>query len=162
MSKIKEFNFKTLLPHVKKDKFWEKYIQCQILNRSAARLHLAIFVEPFLQYILDGQKTIESRFSSKRIIPYMAVNKGDVVLLKKSSGPILGICHVNDVWYYKLNESSWFQIKKEYSEALCAQNPEFWQDRKSASYATLIRIEKVKSLSPIHISKNDRRGWVIL
>ena len=50
---------------------------------SPFSVHLAILLEPYLQYILDGTKTVESRFSKNRIAPYNMVEPGDVVLLKK-------------------------------------------------------------------------------
>ena len=34
------------------------------------QLHLGIFTEPYLTYMLDGKKTIESRFSKNKIAPY--------------------------------------------------------------------------------------------
>ena len=35
-----------------------------------ANLHLGVFAEPWLSYMLDGRKTIESRFGKNRIAPY--------------------------------------------------------------------------------------------
>ena len=54
------------------------------------RLHLGIFSEPYLTYMLEGNKTIESRFSKNKIAPYKKISKEDIVLLKKSSGKIVG------------------------------------------------------------------------
>jgi ASC-1-like (ASCH) protein len=50
-----------------------------------------VFIEPYLQFILDGQKTVESRFSANRSAPYQQVGKGDVVLLKRTGGPVMGV-----------------------------------------------------------------------
>lgn len=33
-------------------------------------LHLGIFTEPRLTYMLEGKKTIESRFSKNKILPF--------------------------------------------------------------------------------------------
>ncbi|NEO46376.1 MAG: ASCH domain-containing protein [Moorea sp. SIO4A3] len=125
------------------------------------RLHLAIFVEPYLQFILDGEKTVDSRFSTRRFAPYNRVEKGDVVLLKKSSGPIVGICQVSYVWFYELDPESWRTIKG-FADAICAQDPDFWKQREAASFATLMRIQNVKPIEPIKFVKRDRRGWVVL
>lgn len=159
----KIINFKTLLPLMSGDKFWENYLREQLSSKNHnASLHLAIFVEPYLQYILEGMKTIESRFSVKRSVPYNAIDKGDIIVMKKSGGPVLGICYVSEAWFYKLNRHSWHTLKKEYKKALCAHEPEFWNSRKNAAFATLIKIDKVKSISPLMCNKKDRRGWVIL
>jgi len=42
--------------------------------------HLAILRQPFLNLILDGAKTVESRFSQKRISLFRKVEKGEVKL----------------------------------------------------------------------------------
>lgn len=152
-----------LLLAVQGDPFWESYLK-QLKTPSSATftLHLAILVEPYLQFILEGKKTVESRFSTRRFAPYNRVEKGDVVLLKQSSGPIVGVCQVAYAWFYELDPDSWRTIKKDFAIAICAQDPDFWKQREAASFATLMRIENVKSISPIKFTKRDRRGWVVL
>ncbi|MEB3885519.1 ASCH domain-containing protein [Lyngbya sp. CCY1209] len=152
-----------LLLGVQGDNFWENYLK-QLMSQDAVpfSLHLAIFVEPYLQFVLEGKKTVESRFSTRRFAPYNKVQKGDVVLLKRSSGPILGICQISYVWFYELDPQSWHTIRQEFSQALCAQDPEFWKAREAASYATLMRVNNVKAIEPIKFTKRDRRGWVVL
>ncbi|KKM09381.1 hypothetical protein LCGC14_1722920, partial [marine sediment metagenome] len=49
-----------------------------------------------------------------------------------------------------------------FESALCAQDPQFWESRKHASYATLIKLREFNSISPIKFRKKDRRGWVVL
>jgi len=62
----------------------------------------------------------------------------------------------------KLNPDSLASIRAEYAEALCAQDPAFWERRRSASYATLLSIDQVKLVERIAFPKRDRRGWVVL
>ena len=125
-------------------------------------IHLAIFIEPYLQYIIEGKKTVESRFSVNRIAPFKRIFQGDLILLKKSSGPIVGFCLVKDSWFYQLKPSTWNEIRNNFESALCAQDPQFWESRKHASYATLIKLGEFNSFSPIKFRKRDRRGWVVL
>ena len=148
---------------VQGDSFWESYLeQLSSLGAATFTLHLAILVEPYLQFILDGKKTVESRFSTRKFAPYNRVDKGDVVLLKQSSGPIVGLCQVNYVWFYQLDPESWRTIREDFAAAICAQNPDFWKEREAATFATLMRIQHVKSIEPIKFAKRDRRGWVVL
>ncbi|AIF85381.1 ASCH domain-containing protein [Candidatus Nitrososphaera evergladensis SR1] len=149
---------------VSEDNYWGQYLTPLLKKRSDLpfSLHLAVLVEPYLQFILEGKKTVESRFSSHRVAPYQKVANGDVILLKRSGGPIMGICEVTEVWYYRLDPRSWLDIKREFTNYLCVQDPSFWSDRKHASFATLMRIDKVATLGPLFIEKKDRRGWVIL
>lgn len=132
------------------------------LQANETAKHLAVLVEPYLQYIIDGKKTIESRFSTRRCAPYGQVNEGDLLLLKRSGGPVVGLCEVSRVWYYALERTSWQDIRRDFAKALCAQDPAFWNDRASDSFATLMQIRYVTPLSPLKCSKQDRRGWVVL
>ena len=152
-----------LLPAVRHDQFWREAIeQFAASVKSRNSVHLAIFVEPYLQYVLDGKKTIESRFSTRRFAPYGQVDQGDIILLKKASGPIVGLCQVSSAWFYQLVKESLDKIKRDYAVELCAQDPEFWKEREGASFATLIRISNVLQIEPFAVSKRDRRGWVVL
>lgn len=125
-------------------------------------VHLAVFVEPFLRYVLEGRKTVESRFSVRPIPPYRSVAKGDVILLKRSGGPVVGMCEAAEAWDYVLDPTTWRSIRAEYAVALCAQDAIFWSQRQHARYATLIRIANVRRLEvPFEVPKRDRRGWVV-
>ena len=144
--------------------FWGRYLEkLSVSEPSPFSVHLAVLLEPYLQYILDGTKTVESRFSKNRIAPYNKVKPGDVVLLKKvSARSISGVCVVRNVWFYRLNPDTWSQIRDGFSQALRADDPSFWERRAAAQFATLMRIAEVHPLPPIEVPKRDRRGWVIL
>ena len=144
--------------------FWEPYLeQLSASGPIPFSVHLAVLLEPYLRYILNGSKTVESRFSKNRIAPYNAVKSGDVILLKKAAVRTLsGICVVRSVWFYQLDLHTWDLIRTRFSSALRAENPTFWDKRQAAHFATLMRIDEVSPLPPIDVPKRDRRGWVIL
>jgi hypothetical protein len=157
-----------LIQHLKfsldSDSYWSRYLESvhsSELKSLTSSIHLAIFGEPFLQFLLDGKKTIESRFSINKCAPFNKVAKGDLLLIKKSGGPIVAICTVKERWYYKLNKHSWDEIRQ-YQDALCANDPSFWEERQDASFATLIMIGNMKKINPIEFEKRDRRGWVVI
>jgi hypothetical protein len=125
-------------------------------------IHLAILVEPFLSYIMEGRKTIESRFSKHKVAPYKRVKRGDAILLKRSGGPIAGCCEVEEAMYFQLDPETLAAIKDKYGREICAP-VEFWKEKESSSYATLLKIRDVMPVLPgIAISKNDQRGWIVL
>src|SRR5579859_5893259 len=109
------------------DAFWE-----QCLEESPRTFHLAIFVPPYLDLILEGRKTAELRFSRLRIAPYGQVAAGDVLLLKRSGGPIAGICLIERVWACSLEATELATIRSEFAEALCATDSPFWRSNFSA------------------------------
>jgi hypothetical protein len=145
---------------VKEDKIWTNKIDNYI--KSSKNIHIAIFVEPFLQWIIDGKKIIESRFSVNKCAPFKKVAFGDLLILKKSGGPVVAIATAGTTWFYELEASSWADIKDNYAEGICALDPAFWESRKNAEYATLIKLDNVLKIKEFNFPKKDRRGWVIL
>ena len=144
------------------DRAWAQSFTEGAVGIAPFRLHLAVFIEPFLSYVLEGKKTIESRFSRHPIAPYRTVSAGDVVLMKVSGGPIVGVTRIGEVWNYELDPATWRKIRHEYADALCALDPHFWAARSAARYATLMALEAVSAIDPLPFRKRDRRGWVVL
>ena len=133
----------------------------QKLSSEGYTLHLAIFQEPYLTFIMDGRKKIETRFAKRACPPFRRVADGDVVLLKESGGEIVGICEVEKVWFYNLDPEAFEIIKNRFGEMICPANGSFWQERKDKLVATLMKVINVMPVDGIHIEKRDRRGWVI-
>jgi hypothetical protein len=130
-------------------------------NETAVGVHLAVFVEPYLTFLLQGKKTIESRFSVNKHAPFEQVQNGDILVLKKSSGPVCGVCRVAHVWFYRLDPSSWTEIER-YAEGLCMDGSAFWEKKKAASFATLMQVEEVQRIEEFAIDKDDPRSWVVI
>ena len=143
---------------------WEGYLgSLSTTGSTPFSVHLAVLLEPYLKFILEGTKTVESRFSKNRIAPYGVVESGDVVLLKRSGAKsVSGLCIVRRVWFYQLDNENLQVIKNDFSAGLRADGSAFWEQRQSARFATLMRISEVYRLPPIEIQKRDRRGWVVL
>ena len=162
IKKIDSVSFlKSLSQELKDDPNWFNDLE-QLQNNKIA-LHLAILHEPYLDLILKGKKTIETRFSIHRQAPYEQISRDDIILLKKTSGPIVGLCRVSDCWFYKLNKDTLYQIKNEFFKEILVKDEQFWEEKKHSSYASLIRVRDAFSLNyPLEFPKRDRRGWVIL
>jgi len=123
---------------------------------------LAVFVEPFLSFLLEGRKTIESRFSVNRCAPYHSVKAGDLVVIKMSGGPIVAVAEVSRVWFYELDEKGLDIIRTRFGRQLCIDDPEFWERKAAACYGTLMQFAWIKAVEPVPCLKRDRRGWVVL
>lgn len=147
-----------LKQNLSEDKFWNRYLR----QTTKPTFHLAIFRQPYLRFILDGKKTIETRFSKVACAPYGKVSKGDILLLKQSGAPTANICVVRQAWFYALQPDSLSLIKEKFGQSICPANDSFWEDRKHAVYATLILIDKVASIPNLPLKKRDRRGWVVI
>jgi hypothetical protein len=166
-NKIIIYNSESLLSHLleiinNKDKKFNKIKTTTNHQIFRVGVHLAIFIKPYLQYIIEGKKTMESRFSVNRIAPFKKIFQGDLILLKKSGGLVVGFCLVKEVWFYQLNPSTWNKIRNNFESELCIKDPQFWESKKHTLYATLIKLGEFNAFSPIRFKKKDRRGWVVL
>lgn len=152
-----------VLDALREDDYWYRYVvenMCNIPRVTA--LHLAIFVEPFLGYILEGKKTVESRFSSNECPPFGVAREGDIVLLKKAGGSICGISMLSKVWHYRIAEGDLQLLRTRFGDAMCAGGDEFWVARQKATCASLMLLANTRPIVGVNVDKRDRRGWVVL
>ena len=125
--------------------------------------HIAIFTDDAIKKIFSGKKTVDSRFSVRRIPPFAQIKSQDKVYIKKSGGRIVGEFKVKRaISYDNLTKEMVEKIRRDYNKYIKADKY-FWFDKKEARYGTLIYITEVQPvLFPIIIKKRDRRPWVSL
>lgn len=135
---------------------------------ALVKKHLAVFTKEFLKAVFSGSKTVESRFSQKKIPPFGQVSAGDLVYMKLSGEDIKGRFEVKKVIYFEnLDDSDWQLLESYYQKDILGGSAEdgyFSKKRATAKYGTLIWIAKVEQFitPPITIPKKDLRGWVVL
>ncbi len=141
----------------RENSYWKR----KILNADFDRIHMAIMIEPYLSWILDGTKTIESRFSQKRTAPFQKAGKKDIILLKKSGGDIEGVFEAGSVYCFDCLDPHRIQmLKDQYNEKICGDD-EFWQSRQICRYATLIEVNSLFVLEPIKVKGKNRQSWIV-
>lgn len=131
--------------------------------------HLAILSPGWIELILDGSKTIKSRFTKVRCAPFRKVHEGDSVYLKESGGLVKGMFTVAEVETYEhLTDAQICDLfYKEYREQIFSslsasmrRPPDKWL---TAKHATLIHIsDPVAFDKPFPFPKRDPRVWVVL
>ena len=133
--------------------------------------HLAILTPGWIDLILDGKKTIESRFTKVKCAPYGKVNTGDVVYLKESGGPVKGqfaaaevetfhFWRLHDIWsiFYKYRSQIFAWDYPEEVASYCL--PHKWM---VSQYATLIHIADVIAYEhPFPYRQKGRSAWLLL
>ena len=132
------------------------------------KYHLCIFPPGWIELILEGDKTIESRFSKVKCAPFRKVHEGDVVFMKESGGFVKGQFTVAKVQTFQ-DMTTWqtTDIFQRYRNEIFVSYsprypslPEKWLESK---YATLIHIaDPVAFHTPFAFPKRDRRAWVVL
>ena len=131
-----------------------------------SQYHLAVLTLGWIDLILDGKKTIESRFTKVRCAPYGKVFEGDTVYLKESGGPVKGEFRVAKVETFSdLTLETINEIDARYHNAILV-DPLFaahWDKWKVSKYATLIHVaDPVRYENPFPFPKKDGRAWVVL
>ena len=141
---------------------WLNAWASDVLAGRRRRTHLAVMTGPYLELLLDGTKTIESRFTRHRVAPFEQVADGDVIFFKPSAGPITAAGLAGTVRHLNLGIVPLDQVADRYGAAIAPADGAFWADRAAARYATLVTMLSVVKAGPVPIHKRDRRGWVVL
>ena len=127
-----------------------------------ANYHLVILKKPYLEAILDGSKTIESRFTKTKRAHFGRVLPGDKLFLKESSGPVYATAKAATVKNFEnLTPKQIIEIKQQYNHYIRGSN-EYWQSKADCRFGFLIWLQDVEPIEPVRICKKDWRAWVVL
>jgi hypothetical protein len=131
--------------------------------------HLAILSRSAIKSIIAGDKTIEIRFSKKKIPPFNEVSTGDIVYMKPPGEDLTGQFEVTKVMMLDgLEQTDWDWIKAQFSERMSlgsvSEVKNYFKIHQESKYATIMFIGKVEQFitSPIRIIKRDLRGWLVI
>lgn len=131
--------------------------------------HLAIFTRNAIKAIVSGQKTVETRFSKKKIAPFGMVNVGDIIYMKPPGEELSGQFVATKVISIEgLDEKDWEWIKTEFGQKISfgsvAEMKNYYKEHEGSKFATIIQMGKIEQFvtSPIKIEKRDLRGWMVL
>jgi hypothetical protein len=124
--------------------------------------HLAVLKAGYLDAILTGAKTVESRLARVRTPPYHAVEPGDVIWFKVSRGPVLARATAGTVRYFDdLTPARIKKLKSRYGRDIMGTD-EFWAGRLDCRYATLIWLEDVHPVEPFLPKFRLAGPWLVL
>ncbi len=110
------------------------------LNENESVVHVAIVDSRTARLILEGKKTIETRFAIKRNKPYGRINSGDLIFIKKSGGPIVAKARAGEVRFYSDLDADKISILRRSYNNLVKASSQFWQEKKHAKYATFFNL----------------------
>lgn len=127
------------------------------------RTHVAVLKPEYIEAILDGRKTVESRLSRTRREPLHKVSVGDIVYFKQSSGGYKAAARVDRVEYHeRLSPEGVRRIKSRVNTRVLGSSA-YWKAKRDARYATLVWLKDVQHTS--HGPAIDRlygRAWVVM
>lgn len=121
--------------------------------------HLAIMKKSWklLPKILNGEKTIESRWYKNKVSPWGKIKKGDNVYFKDSGEPVTAMVEVSDVLEFsELNPSIVKEILVKYGKQDGIEEKDinnYYEMFKDKNYCLLIFLKKPKRVAPFEINK---------
>jgi ASC-1-like (ASCH) protein len=124
--------------------------------------HLVILKKPYIDAILAGRKTVESRFYQTKHKWLSQISAGDKLFLKASSGPVMATATVADVKLFdNLTPRQIAELKKQYNQHIIGDE-QYWQDKMNSHFGVLLWLKDVRQITPRCITKYDWRAWVVL
>lgn len=109
-------------------------------------IHVAVLHSRYLDAILAGEKTVESRISRVRCDPFGSVHAGERVYFKASGAAILATAIVGRVESFEeLTPARVSSLRKRFN-ALVRADAEYWRDKRAARFATFMFLENVAAV----------------
>jgi ASC-1-like (ASCH) protein len=114
----------------------------------------------FLELIISGEKSIESRFTKNRVAPVGNVEAGDLVLFKQVGRELFAVALVEKAKDGVLDDTAWSVVRRHADDI--GIDEEYIEYKSDARYYVLVWVKDVHVIPPIRLEKRDRRAWVVL
>lgn len=125
-----------------------------------------------LKDIIDGKKTIESRWYVNKINPWDKIKAGDLVYFKESGKPVDTVATVTNVIQFpNLNEKLISNIISEYGSKIAPSSSKSelndWKMsliKSNKNYCILVFLDNVKKVTPFNINKKGYgigSAWIV-
>ena len=122
-------------------------------------VHVAIMNKKwgFVDKILNGQKTVESRWYKNKYRPWDAVKKGEMVYFKNSGEKVVARATIKKVLQFSdLSENKVMEILHRYGRNIGIEEhdaPTFYKMWTRKKYCILLFLHKAHKVSPFTINK---------
>jgi hypothetical protein len=129
------------------------------------RDHAAILLPRYIDLILEGKKTVESRLSIVRPRMFGLVRPGDRIWLKQVGGPFRAVAlalHVEQ--WSNLTPTDLAALRAAHGRAIAAPAA-YWKRHARARYAVFIWLCEIRTPTQtptINCPKGSRHAWYVL
>ena len=125
-------------------------------------IHVAILKRPYLKLILSGDKTVESRLMRTAQPPYRAIEPGDRIFLKASSGPFMATALAGEIEQHQSLEPYDIQrLRMRHNRAVCG-NDDYWELKRNSRFAVFVHLKQVEPIEAGPIYPKSMRAWHVL
>ncbi len=109
-------------------------------------IHVAVLLKPYLDAVLDGSKTVECRLTIQPRVPYDAIEVGERIYFKQSSGPYRATARAEHVIFENdLTPKRISQLRRDYDGLVCG-DPRYWNAKRNSRFATFIWLKDVQPI----------------
>ena len=128
--------------------------------------HVAILHKKLhlLSKILNGEKTIESRWYKTKKKPFNSISEGDTIYFKESEEPLTIKATVKRVIQFEnLTEQKIYDLMHTYEKELSINAEEYYSLIKNKKYGLLIYLDNVTKINPFQIDKKGfgmQAAWI--
>lgn len=126
-------------------------------------IHVAILRKPYLDAVLSGTKTIESRLTRTAKEPYGVIEPGERLFLKQSAGPFRATAIAADIASFgDLRPADVERLRRKYQAAVGGDDA-YWQSKSEARFAVFVMLADVEAFAagPSY-SVQTMRAWYVL
>ncbi len=107
--------------------------------------HVAILKTRYIRLILSGRKTVESRLTRTARPPFQAIEPGERIFFKASSGPYMATAVADKIYFQdQLTPAEVDRLKTHFNSCVCGED-EYWQLKRDSRYATFILLRDVQA-----------------
>lgn len=126
-------------------------------------IHVAILKAPYIQLVLAGRKTVESRLSKVAMPPYREIAPGERLFFKASGGPFMATARADRcVFFDSLTPAKINTLKDRYNPWVCGDDA-YWHAKRQSQCASFILLRDVE---PIDVgpryAPSAYRAWFVL
>lgn len=126
-------------------------------------IHVAVLKPLYIDAILEGRKTIESRLSITRREPFGLIHSGERIYFKARAGPFGVTARAGRIEFFEaLSPADVDRLRRDFTDRVGGE-PAYWRAKRSARFATMIHLEEVEPIGrgPVHPPFNGR-AWIRL
>lgn len=114
--------------------------------------------------ILEGKKTIESRWYKTKRSPWNMISEGETVYFKDTGGPVRAKATVKTVLQFSnLDQNDIQRISEEYASQIMMKSDQLIQQHQTKKYCILVFLQDAQSVKPFHIDKTgfgNMTAWI--
>ncbi len=125
--------------------------------------HVAILLAPYLELLLSGRKTVESRLYRQQREPFGCIAPGEVIWFKQSAGPYRARATARQVHFTQpRSPDDMAQLQARWNDRVCGDDA-YWQWKAQSRYAVFIELKDVQAVATgPRLPKSQGRAWFVL